>query len=99
MSFYIYVMDLFVTGFLSSGLRRGNPLSHFHSFAISCLTLADLLPATAAAAFFVQEEAVKAEGDTEDGEADEEDVKQAADEDESEDAETEKGCKHLVSTH
>lgn len=58
-----------------------------------------LLPATAPAAFFVQEEAVKAEGGTEDDEADEEDVKQAADEDESEDADTEKGCEHLVSTH
>lgn len=82
--------------FSDSSLGRGKPLI---AFAVSCLTLTVLLPATAAAAFFVQEEAVKAEGDTEDGEADEEDVKQAADEDESEDAETEKGCEHLVSTH
>lgn len=90
-------LDLFITNFL-----RQQPWwrKTSHSFVVSCLTLTVLLPATAAAAFFVQEEAVKAEGDAEDGEADEEDVQQAADEDESEDAETEKGRKHRCSqTH
>lgn len=47
--------------------------------------------ATAAAALFVQEEAVKTEADLEDGKADEDKVEQDADEDQSEDAET--NCK------
>lgn len=91
---FLYLCEGFVYHRLSQQQPRSPKPSH-----ISCLTLAVLLPAAAAAAFFVQEEAVKAEGDTEDDEGNEEDVKQAADEDESEDAETEKGCKHLVSTH
>lgn len=59
-------------------------------------TITVLLSATAAAALFAQEEAVKTEADSEDGEADEGDVERAADEDQSEDAETEKSCKCLV---
>lgn len=59
-------------------------------------TVTVFLSAAAAAASFVQEEAVKTEADSQDSEADEGDVEQAADEDQSEDAETEKSCKCLV---
>lgn len=59
-------------------------------------TVTVFLSAAAAAALFVQEEAVKTEADSQDSEADEGDVEQAADEDQSEDAETENSCKCLV---
>lgn len=59
-------------------------------------TVTVLLSAAAAAALFVQEEAVKTEADSQDSEADEGDVERAADEDQSEDAGTEKSCKCLV---
>lgn len=49
--------------------------------------------ATAAAALFVQEEAVKTEEDLDDGKADEDEVEQDADEGQAEDAET--SCKSL----
>lgn len=92
-------MDLFIPDFLrQQPWLEENPLVPLLCLVLSYL-LAVLLPAAAAAAFFVQEEAVKAEGDAEAGEAEEEDVEQAADEEESEDAETERGCEHLISTH
>lgn len=49
------------------------------------------LSALTAAAFTVQEEAVKTDGDTEE-EEDEEDVRQAAEDEQSEEAETEETC-------
>lgn len=58
--------------------------------------------ATTAAAFTVQEEAVKTEADTDEDEDEDEDIKQAADEDKTEEAEAETvgGCHtsiiHLV---
>lgn len=72
-----------------------NPLSLL-AHRVPTVTL--FLSAAAAAALFVQEEAVKTEADTQDkdSEADEGDVERAADEDQSEDAGTEKSCKCLV---
>lgn len=70
-----------------------NPLS---LLAHHVPTVTVSLSAAAAAALLVQEEAVKTEADSQDSEADEGDVEQAADDEQSEDAGTEKSCECLV---